>query len=234
MPTWFAHVEAAAAHAGVTPRYLFVCDRDDETYPILQGAAGTPRDVFTVPVKECEPYEERDWHRAQRLRHMVQLRNTLLGMVRDVAPDVFLSVDSDILLAPEAIADLLESLDGDQYQAVGGGTFMSPPEQGPGLHAVQGRGERFPSCGWVSGNDGLRREYMAHRGLHPVGVIMAVKAMSPTAYAVRYTYASAGEDIGWSVAAARAGLRLGWDNRHPSKHVMRRDDLDRVDERCGF
>lgn len=229
MPTWFDHVEAAAEVAGVDPSYVFVVPSGDETIPVLMARAHSYRMVLT---DEAEPFEGRGWHLQERVRHMVGLRNQMLATVREDEPEVFLSLDSDVLLAPAALADLLESLAG--YDAVGGGTFMTPPEQGPPNLNVRGRGEQFPSCGWVRGQDGLHRRWMEHRGVIPVGVIMAVKAMGPAAYAIDYRFSRDGEDVGWSVAAGQAGLRLGWDNRHPSKHVINPADLDRVDERCGF
>lgn len=218
MPSWFDHVEAALAVAGLPAGYAFAVSAGDETLPILQERSDNS--ALIAVSSEPEAYEERQWHQRHRIDRMVEVRNLLLATVRVAAPDVFISVDSDILLHPQAIAELLEGLG--RFDAVGGGTFLTE------------LGDQFPSCGWVLGNDGFRRERMEHQGTIPVGVIMAVKAMSPAAYAVDYQHNGQGEDIGWSVAAARAGLKLGWDNRHYSKHVMTRAALDRVDERCGF
>lgn len=216
MPAWFDHVEAACAAIDVRPTYAFVVSAGDETLPILRDRA--PFVALTTVTEP--PYVERQWHRRERIDHMVYLRNTLLQTVRRIGPDVFVSVDSDVLLHPMAIADMVEGLG--RFAAVGGSTFLTP------------MGDRFPSCGWVLGKDGLRRRPIEHRGVIPVGVIMAVKAMGPAAYAVDYRHSPQGEDIGWSLAAAQAGLKLGWDNRHSSKHVMSPEALARVDERCGF
>lgn len=218
MPSWFDHVEAALAAAGTTATFAFAVSAGDETLPILQER--TAGAALVALADEPEPYQERQWHRPARIARMVEVRNLLLDLVRSRAPEVFVSIDSDILLHPLAIADMLEGLG--RFDAVGGGTFLTA------------RGDQFPSCGWVLGHDGFRRERMEHQGIIPVGVIMAVKAMSPAAYAVDYRPNPQGEDIGWSVAAAQAGLKLGWDNRHYSKHVMTQAALDRVDERCGF
>lgn len=218
MPSWFDHVEAALAVAGVSASYAFVAPWGDETLPILQERTAGLAAVGLSD--EPDAYVERQWHQRARIERMVSVRNQLLATVRARRPDVFLSVDSDVLLHPMAIAELLEGLG--RFDAVGGGTFLTE------------FGNQFPSCGWVLGCDGFRREAMLHQGTIPVGVIMAVKAMSPAAYAVDYEHNLQGEDIGWSVAAARAGVKLGWDNRHYSKHVMDRAALGRVDERCGF
>lgn len=218
MPSWFDHVEAALAMAGVVARYAFAVSAGDETLPTLQDRSDNS--ALIAVSTEPEEYQERQWYRPARIARMVEVRNLLLATVRRQAPEIFLSVDSDVLLHPMAIVELLEGIG--RFDAVGGGTFLSA------------LGDQFPSCGWVQGHDGFRRQRMEHQGTIPVGVIMAVKAMSPAAYAVDYQPNGQGEDIGWSVAAGRAGLKLGWDNRHYSKHVMSRADLGRVDERCGF
>jgi hypothetical protein len=48
----------------------------------------------------------------------------------------------------------------------------------------------------------------------------ALKLLSPIAYAVDYELHPQGEDIGWSRACQLAGVKLGWDNRHVSSHIM--------------
>lgn len=219
-------MEAAVAVAGVATTLVFVVDPADETVPIFLAH---PRDVITLFVREPDPYVERQWNSEARLRHMVVLRNRLLDCARGLQPDAFVSVDSDVLLHPSALAELLEGIG--RFDAVGGGTFMDAPPRFPSRFPV---GHHYPSCGWVTGHGGLIRRPIEHQGVIPVGVIMAVKAMAPAAYAVDYEYNPHGEDVGWSVACARAGVCLGWDNRHPSKHVMRSEALDVVDERCGF
>jgi hypothetical protein len=63
---------------------------------------------------------------------------------------------------------------------------------------------------------------------------LAIKLMSPRAYNIDYRFHHQGEDIGWSVAATEKGLKLGWDGRICSKHVMAADQLQLVDPRCGY
>jgi hypothetical protein len=71
-------------------------------------------------------------------------------------------------------------------------------------------------------------------GCFPVGVIMAIKLMTPPAYNVDYEWNHQGEDIGWSLAALARGLKLGWDSRTTTKHVFYPHLLDEVDPRCGY
>lgn len=228
MDRWFDHAIAALEAAGVEWSWAFVVDPADETNRVIDARADG--EVVRLPADDQEPWDgvERAWHLAARVGHLVALRNRLLSYVRRRRPDAFVSVDSDVLLHPQAIADMLESLQ--RYDAVGGATFMTPPPRRPGPFPI---GHRAPSCGWII-DGGLNRRPIEARGVIPVGVIMAVKTMTPAAYAVDYAPHADGEDVGWSRSASRAGLQLGWDSRHPSKHVMSEDALDQVDERVGF
>lgn len=225
MPAWFDHMEASLARADVDASYLFVIDPSDETLQVLAvgglAVAGRPRAVVFVD-ESAHPYQDRAWGRVDRKVHMVEVRNVLLDAVRQSEPDVFLSVDSDVLVSPELVGDLLEDLGAGRFDAVGGGTWMDR------------RDHRIQSCGWIEGVDGFARRAVPGPMVVPMGVIMAIKAMAPAAYRIDYEYNREGEDVGWSIACARAGVRLGWDNRHPSKHVMDRAQLELVDVRCGF
>jgi hypothetical protein len=158
----------------------------------------------------------RDW-RPERYRQMVELRNLLLGAVRDQAPDVFLSLDSDILLHADQLTLMFETLQG--YDAVGGRCYMTTA------------GTRFPSWGRLY--NGMLQRYDA-TGTFQVDVIMAIKLMSPAAYHVDYTFDLQGEDVGWSRNAVSAGLRLGWDGRVAAKHVLAPHLLTARDARVGF
>jgi len=218
---WFDHVEHSCLLAEVEPTYVFVADPDDETAELLSDlAVAHDRQLHFAWTKEdLGQSDERTWNH-DRFGRMVELRNQLLGLVRELAPERFLSLDSDILLHPQVVAALLDSTE--RFDAVGGATFMTST------------GLEFPSCGWNKGAEGLVRHPMEAKGVIPVGVIMAIKAMTPAAYAVDYEFHVQGEDVGWSAACQRAGLRLGWDNRSYSKHVMAEKDLNRIDERCGW
>ncbi len=219
--SWLDHVEAACRLAEVEPVYAFVADPDDATarlLAVLTLAKGRTCH-FAWTKENLDEGDERRWNHDRFVR-MVELRNQLLGLVRELAPDRFLSLDSDILIHPQVVTNLLESTK--RFGAVGGCTYMSST------------GVEFPSCGWNQGMAGFVRRPMEAKGVIPVGVIMAIKAMTPAAYAVDYEFHVQGEDIGWSLACERAGVRLGWDNRHGSKHVMAVQDLNRIDERCGW
>lgn len=222
IPSWFDYVAAALRNeAGIIPQFFFVGDvTTDDTFKAIDQAClhhSFSRAVIGID-EEYAPYK-RVWD-LSRYAHMVTLRNLLLRAVRAWEPDYFWSLDSDILAHPDALSTLLNDLDNTDFDAVGGKTYMSE------------RGRACPSYGMLSPLGGLRRPDSA--GCFEVDVIMAVKVMTPAAYAVDYELHRQGEDIGWSIAARAAGLSLGWDGGVCSKHVMDRKHLNRFDDRAGF
>lgn len=219
---WFESVEVAAARVDLAPTYAFVGDPTDATLTMLHELVAAHRRNMVVaeePENLDKPFR-RDWG-PDRYDRMVFLRNVLLDLVRDEAPDYFLSADSDILLHPDVLADLLESVH--RFDAVGGACFMMPD------------GEKVPNVAWFQpGTTDLRRPEINFHGVIPAGIIMALKLMSPAAYGVNYVTHIHGEDIGWSQECANRGLKLGWDNRHVNKHILLERMLGRYDERAGW
>lgn len=216
LPRWFDHVEKAFEVAGFTPTYAFVVDdRDEETIEVISNHHGGGF-VFSVQEK-VEHSGERTWN-PQRFIWMAELRNELLGIVRLAQPPYFLSVDSDILLHEQALVNLLETIE--HCDAVGGKTYLSET------------GNTVPNWANLSKSGGLKRyessEVMA------VQILMALKLMTPAAYAVDYSGHEQGEDIGWSLACRSKGLKFLWDGRVASKHIMRPDMLDKIDKRVGY
>jgi hypothetical protein len=214
LPQWFDHVENACAVAGVMPEYVFVLDPNDESWPIVRARSGG---AMIVPAANRKGDDRRIWNQ-DRYEEMAELRNALLRAVRTAQPDAFLSLDSDILLHPAHLASMIDGLD--RFDAVGGKCFMTPT------------GTMCPSWGQF-GREGqiLRTDAW---GLFPVEIIMAIKLMSPKAYGIDYEMDLQGEDIGWSRACARRGVRLGWDGRVSSKHIREPEMLNVVDPRVGY
>jgi hypothetical protein len=214
LPTWFAHVERAAELAGLQPTFTFVCHPDDRSWSCLLEHAPTAT-MVTAPFRRGR--DERRWN-PERYLQMVDLRNQLLETVRAQQPDLFLSLDSDILLHPDQLKLMVECLD--RFDAVGGRCYMTSS------------GTRFPSWGRLTRHGNLQRTDA--EGTFPVDVIMACKLMTPPAYAIDYVLDIQGEDIGWSRAATQAGVRLGWDGRVIAKHVLAPHLLTPLDPRVGF
>lgn len=217
LPRWHQACSAAAAAAGVGLGYVFVADPDDTDTLETIEQIGRTTPTTVVGVADGRRQDRRDWG-PDRYRHMVGLRNRLLAEVRTLGPELFLSLDSDILVHPQAIANLIESAG--RFDVVGGKTYMTPA------------GVACPSWGFFARSGGIRRN--DGTGVFPVEIVMAIKLLTPAAYPVGYAYHSHGEDLGFSRNCAAAGLKLGVDARAPNKHVMNRAMLDRIDPRCGF
>lgn len=218
---WFWHCVAACKMADVKPAFLFVMDVSEEPlFTMVKNLAEINGfDLYVVPVDEVERDDKRDWSHV-RFERMVELRNILLGAVRSIEPPVFLSLDSDILLHSDTIVDLLGTLEATEASAVGGKTYLS--------HT----GRMHPTYGMIGYQNNLQRQ--DSDGTFKVDVLMAIKLMGPAAYNVDYAFDSHGEDIGWSKNCKAAGLKLWWNGTHCSKHVMRPQDLDKIDIRAGF
>lgn len=233
---WFDHTEEAVACAGMgsplSYNYIFAVDPhwDEETYEIIMRRA--PHSVI-VEVAEARMADLRVWTEPRK-EYMAVLRNWILEKVRALGPECYLSLDSDVLLHPDAIASMLNALGTpDRYDAVGGKCYMSPLPQGPAAGNPR-VGTACPSYLTFGRAGTFRRRDVEVPSLISVDCIMAIKMMTPRAYAVDYRYHKHGEDIGWALACRDESVRFGWDARVVNKHVMRREHLDVVDPRCGF
>jgi hypothetical protein len=215
VPRWHDHVKRAAAEAGVSFSYAFVMDQLD-TFT-LAAIEALPNEVVIDFVDDHRQADERVWN-AERYWHMVEIRNRLLRTVQLLDPPLFLSLDSDILLHPDALKNMIESTD--KFDVVGGKAFM------------MSTGLSHPSWGFPTTGGGIHRSD-AH-GVFAVDIVMAIKLLTPKAYGVQYEFHSHGEDVGFSRNCRAAGLGIGVDARVCNKHVMTREWLERIDERCGF
>lgn len=217
MPHWLSHVEASIPE-GVEVEYVFAQDRDDDSL----GDFVTERKVHLVRIKDQTRRYERAWN-ADRYHHMAFIRNRLLDKVKDVNPDLFLSVDSDILLHPDALKNMIQTMqeknDSNRLAAVGGLTYLDQTDQ------------RITNAASLVGS-GYRRVHS--HGRPPVDVIMALKLMNEKGFNIPYEWHLRGEDFGWSEAVRRFRCRLVFDGRVASKHVMSPEWLDRVDKRVGY
>lgn len=211
---WAEHIETACQVAGVDHQLIVAADPGDDAWPAL--TLFTDR-LIPVHIDDPRAVDVRDWQ-TRGYDRIIAARNELLAAVRAHAPDVFISVDSDVLLHRDTVKHLLETLD--QFDAVGGYTFMDETR-------------RCPSWGRLTRSGGIdRTDVPGYVG--PVDVIMAIKAMKPAAYRFDYVTHPKGEDVGICIAWRAGGLTVGFDARVASKHVMHRDRLHLLDGRCGF
>jgi len=224
LPTWFEYVEKACDANGVTPSYVFALEASDEdTLACIDAHAGMyDRSYATVSVL-AHPGPSlgpaRNWHQPARLHHMVELRNEMLSEVRKVSPDMFLSLDSDILITGISLEKAIRAISSEGYDAVSSGVYL-------------GKGKGVTNAAYYDRKSGLKRCINPY--LAKVDILMAYKLMNTAAYGVDYCYNNQGEDIGWSLACKEAGLKLGFDGSSFSKHVMEEEDLQVYDKRVGY
>ena len=207
--------------------FLFVIGNDDRREFDLVKSWPEPVRVLLVD-EPARHADVRDWN-LNRLALMAALRNTLLGHVRELAPDLFASIDTDILRHPNALAGLIELLDTadetapGRVWAAGGKAHMVP-----GGEAVD-----MPSYAFADAEGTMFSRNNTDAVLEP-DVIMGVKLMTPPAYRVGYTFHPSGEDVSWSLAVRDAGGAFVWDGRHTNKHVTDYPWLYLPDPRVGW
>lgn len=241
---WADAVVTACARAGHDTRLVVAAHPDDPTPHVLR--AHHPADV--VPVQVERRGDRRTWTaEGPRFHEMVEVRNDLLRHVRTIAPPMFLSVDSDILLHPDAVATMIEMLD--RFDAAGSACFLerAPRRRSDGIIGAPRWGR--PNYARLDRNERIMRSWQPNT-TRRVDVLMAIKLMSPATYTVDYRFHSQGEDIGWSLNCRAAGLDLGWTSTVISKHIMDShcahheqhdpgcaaclEPLTRPDPRCGY
>lgn len=221
-PKWIDHVLTACDHAGLDPEFVFVIPQADrEMIEVVGGDLVGKAEVNLVLTDEDPSAAKRDWQDMERLRHMATIRNRLLRRVREIQPELFWSLDSDMLAGTHSLKNAAACLAEHEWTAVGMRTFMQPVST---MYASK--------ANLVNGRLVSRED--TPYGAHQVDVIMGAKLMTPPAYRTDYEFHEKGEDVGWSVAVARQGLRLGWCASACVKHVMHPKYLDRLDERVGF
>ena len=215
---WFDHVEAACEKAEINCTYSFVVgNKSDDLDFISKNEKATIR-----VIEEHSREDVRFWNHS-RYEYMSSLRNQLLSLVREQKPDLFLSLDSDILLHPDAIASAIDALQ------------QHPDAWACGMKCYMSVGGTVhPSMGnWIDMESS--RYYRADSGsISTVDIIMAAKLMKPEAYNIDYQWHGSGEDLGWSRAAKMSGAKFIWDGRVINKHVMGTQFLEPVDKRVGF
>lgn len=228
---YLEYTATAIDRTGLDYRFIFLGDvASDPVFPALDiwcaehnTSALKIQSVHDTPAERAHAWHAEDYYR------MAALRNQLLQEVRKIQPEYFLSLDSDILLAPQTVTQLLETAE--KFDAVGGKCYMTPPQSKPKRYGITTE-KRSPSYGKLKRNGNFTRSEAS--GVFQVDILMAIKLMSQKAYDIDYTYDHRGEDLGWSQNCRNAGLKLGWDGRTVNKHVWSPRHLYEVDDRVGW
>jgi len=170
--------------------------------------------------REVEHADHPEGHRrwsTKRYATMATLRNRLLERVCCLAPDRFLSLDSDILLeSSKTISELVRLTE--TMDVVAPLTYMTP------------EGVEFPNTmTWVgpAGNRALRWTPYPIGTLYKADVVMAVVMMTPPVYSkARYQVHPQGEDLGWAASCAEHGFALWSASWLYTPHIMHRWQLE--------
>lgn len=219
---WLRYALVSVLKTDIQFSFMFLIDENDPIQDKINDMLveyEIPGYFDTFPSYQGVDAEiEHSWS-PEKVQYMVDLRNGLLESVRKMAPDYFLSLDSDILAHQDLIGNLLES--SVKFDAVGGKTYLS-------------KQSRLPSYAMVNSysNNLVRTDDIDY--VCPVDVIMAIKLMNGSAYGIDYGYDNRGEDIGWSENVKKAGLKIGYDARVVSKHIMEKSQLYSIDPRVGY
>jgi len=199
--------------------FVFLVSPDDEkTIEMISRYRNSRPEIseFILDViTEVPHFDHKDGTRMwsmSKYENMVFLRNKLLKRVRELNPDYFFSLDSDILLInPNTIKLLIAHIDSGA-DAVSPLMFMTPTTT------------MYPSVmNWISepGKNAMRKEEYPLGEYFQSDIIMAAKMMSKNVYQnVDYKLHSQGEDLGWSANAAELGYKLFSASYIYAPHIM--------------
>jgi hypothetical protein len=223
LPLWFAAIERQSVPLNKIG-FIFETSPDDEqTVNLLRTWRKNHPEVPLFEMRERNdiPHYEHDENSRQwtisKYENMVNLRNSILARVREIQPDYYLSLDSDIILKNPNTLELLMAHIDNGADAVSPLMFMTPFDT------------EFPSVmTWID-----KKEFKARRTKdYPLGtyfksdIIMAAKMMSKEVYNnVDYEIHSQGEDLGWSKNATLKGYSLYSASYIYAAHIMHQNLL---------
>lgn len=212
LESWFDGV----AHLGDVTFCFVVTPGEDDTEDIIRRRATHYEIAY---VTEGHHSTARDWANGARIATLAHCRNVLDDLVRQLDPDVFVSVDSDIIL-PANASDLLAPLD--RYDVVAPLVFLGPSTI---------------TNAFADNRVHPLRRLQPQRGVAKADVVCAAKAVTRDVLAnrsVSYAQHRHGEELLWCRAVRDSGFDIGWNGDVRCKHVMSREALDRADQRIGW
>lgn len=229
LPKWFESVQVLRAYGDLSFVFAYT-PSEDNTLELLTNAPGPVSILYhTDGVHSIE----RNWG-TPRIRTMADMRNRLLDFAAETQPDIYFSLDSDVLL-PQSLS--LRGIFGKLHKVGEGGDvpFMGGVWDAFAPLVYLGPGDVTNAFTGIPGRPLHRvRDTSLVR---QVTVICAAKLMRPAIFSdprVRYDLDGRGEDFAWSLAAIKSGYKLGWMPEVKCKHIMERTQLDRFDKRIGW
>jgi len=222
-PLWASAIERQSIPLNKIGFVFEAAPDDQETINLIMMWKNYHKEIphLEINVREDLPHFEhsprsRQWT-ISKYENMVNLRNSVLKRVRELQPDYYFSLDSDVIIKNDSTLELLIGHILDGYDAISPLMYMTPLDS------------NFPSVmSWVD-----KESFKATRNeSYPIGtvfqsdVIMAAKMMSKEVYNnINYELHSQGEDLGWCADAARKGYKLGCASYLYAAHIMHEEML---------
>ena len=225
LPYWFSCIQRQTYGIKNIGFIFELGSNDQETFDFLINwqKKNSNINIFDIKIRDDishHAHEEgsRRWS-FSKYENMVSMRNSLLNRVKEIQPDFYYSLDSDILITnPNTIDFLTSHIVSGKTDAVNTLMYMTP------------FGVDYPSVmSWVNGTNYEK----AHRNTdYPLGtffktdVIMAGKMMSKDVYNnTNYRFHTQGEDLGWSADCAEKGYSLHCASYIYTPHIMGQEEL---------
>lgn len=217
LPAWFHHLDRQT----IKPDgFVFVCnpEPDDGTHGLLIREARIRHLVLGTDSTAYTPRHERNRVGTERAyTDFATRRNQLLSLAAYDGADVFLSLDTDIMLEdPGTIEQLLSLLE-------------SAPVSSPVtfLHQQEAESHCYNAGNWLSsGTHDPRRLWkritpeQAANGVQMIEIPMAAVMMRREVIETcQYRYHECGEDLGFAQDLDRNGYRCLWDPSLHARHV---------------
>lgn len=218
LPLWIRCILSQSVHISDIGFVFEVSPDDQETIMSLESWKKIDSRIpyFNIKIREDIPHFEHENHGRQwsmsKYVNMVSLRNSLLETVREVQPDYYFSLDSDILLTNPNTLELLIAHLKCGADAVNPLMFMTP------------EGVNYPSVmDWRPDvpNKAFRKAVYDLGDYFKSDIIMAAKMMSDNVYNnVDYELHEQGEDVGWSLQCKEKGYDLFCASYIYAPHIM--------------
>lgn len=228
LPRWF---ECLQAQTRPPDEYVFVVNELPglHTRRLLHELCpfDVPRLSYAIDRTPYIPRDDRQHHLPENVYgDFAWRRNKLLDMALKRDPDVFFSLDSDIMLDdPTTIERLLRLLTAAKALTAGSPDVVAASTF---LHPTGRAGECYNAAWWAGGDEGSperawRRATAddAAEGVQLIDIPMAAVMMTRrVAETCRYRWHAQGEDLGFAQDLDRLDYRCVWDPNLETRHVM--------------
>lgn len=203
---WFDSIAEQDVELEIICLYSPSEDRTEEI--LLQNNAHVVHDYR--PGRSPTEIHGHQWGHMEDYQYMAEIRNTLLEIVIDkYDPDYYFSLDSDILLPPNALTWMVDKMENSAHGVMA-----------PALNMAVNSKAMNTMC-WVD----RYNPHMAHRPFTPntggyVDVVMAAMLLNRRGMEAQWVAHAQGEDIGFCLDAKSKSIPLWWEPSIQCEHLM--------------